>query len=126
MYCTNKKKLGFQVWEAQLSRAVCTPKGSALPTLLLGSEGRSSLNNSILRNGGWVQQHSTKLACDVKIATLINILSDHLISDVRLLTHPSHDQHYWAWSVDINGGWSDNGNLIAGGPMDLEEALIPS
>jgi hypothetical protein len=21
--------------------------------------------------------------------------------------------------VDINGGWSDNGNLIAGGPIDL-------
>jgi len=28
--------------------------------------------------------------------------------------------------VDINGGWPDSGNLIVGGPMDLEEALIPS
>jgi len=28
--------------------------------------------------------------------------------------------------VDINGGWPDSGNLIAGGPMDLGEALIPS
>jgi len=28
--------------------------------------------------------------------------------------------------VDINGGGPDNGNLIAGGPMDLEGALIPS
>jgi len=43
------------------------------------------------------------------------------------LNTPPHDQHYWAWFVDINGGWwSDSGNLIADGPMDLEEALIPS
>jgi len=28
--------------------------------------------------------------------------------------------------VDRNGGWPDSGNLIAGGPMELEEALIPS
>jgi len=28
--------------------------------------------------------------------------------------------------VEINGGWPDSGNLIAGGPMDLGEALIPS
>jgi len=28
--------------------------------------------------------------------------------------------------MDINGGWPDSGNLIAGGSMDLEEALIPS
>jgi len=28
--------------------------------------------------------------------------------------------------VDRNGGWPDSGNLIAGGPMDLGEALIPS
>jgi len=20
---------------------------------------------------------------------------------------PPHDQHYWAWFVDINGGWPD-------------------
>jgi len=26
----------------------------------------------------------------------------------------------------MNGGWPDSGNLIAGGPMDLGEALIPS
>jgi len=26
--------------------------------------------------------------------------------------------------VDINGGWPDRGNLIAGGPMDVGEALI--
>ncbi|AES74935.1 hypothetical protein MTR_6g015030 [Medicago truncatula] len=35
------------------------------------------------------------------------------------LNTPPHDQHYWAWFVDINGGWPDNGNLIAGGPADL-------
>jgi len=28
--------------------------------------------------------------------------------------------------VDINGGWPDSGNLIAGGLMDLGEALIPT
>jgi len=28
--------------------------------------------------------------------------------------------------VDINGGWADSGNLIAGDPMDLGEVLIPS
>jgi len=28
--------------------------------------------------------------------------------------------------VDINGRLPDSGNLIAGGPMDLGEALIPS
>jgi len=28
--------------------------------------------------------------------------------------------------MDINGGWRDSGNLIAGDPIDLEEALIPS
>jgi len=33
-------------------------------------------------------------------------------------THTLHDQHYWAWFVDINGGWPDSRNLIAGGPMD--------
>jgi len=60
---------------------------------------------------------------------LINTLSGHHLSDVGLLTHPlttSNDHHYWAWFVDINGGWSDSGNMIAGGPMDLGEALIPS
>jgi hypothetical protein len=28
--------------------------------------------------------------------------------------------------VDINGGWPGNGNLMAGGPTDLGEALISS
>jgi hypothetical protein len=28
--------------------------------------------------------------------------------------------------VDINGGWLDSGNMIAGDLTDLEEALIPS
>lgn len=28
--------------------------------------------------------------------------------------------------VDINGRWSDNGKLIAGGPTNLEEALKPN
>jgi len=55
----------------------------------------------------------------------INTLSDHLLSDVRLFNTDPHDQHYWVWFVDINGGWPDNENLIAGDPMDLEEALIP-
>jgi len=56
---------------------------------------------------------------------LINTLSDHLLSDAGLLTHTPHDQHYWAWFVDINGGRSDSGNLIAGDPMDFEETLMP-
>ncbi|KEH33824.1 hypothetical protein MTR_3g453180 [Medicago truncatula] len=42
-----------------------------------------------------------------------------------ILNTPAHDQHYWAWFLDINGGWPDSGNLIAGGPMDFREALIP-
>jgi hypothetical protein len=28
--------------------------------------------------------------------------------------------------VDRNGGWLDSENMIAGGPTDFEEALIPS
>ena len=44
----------------------------------------------------------------------------------RTLNTPPHDQHYWDWFVDINGGWPDSGNLIVGGLMDLGEALIPS
>jgi len=50
---------------------------------------------------------------------LINTLSDHLLSDVELLTHTltPRTEHL---SVDINGGWSDNGNLIAVGPTDHE------
>jgi len=52
-------------------------------------------------------------------------------SEVRIircgtLNTPPHDQYYCAWFVDINGGWSNSGNLIAGGPMDLEEVPIPS
>ncbi|AES88644.1 hypothetical protein MTR_4g060450 [Medicago truncatula] len=45
---------------------------------------------------------------------------------VRTLNTSPHDEHYWAWFVDINGRWPDSGNLIAGGPMDFGEALIPS
>jgi hypothetical protein len=30
---------------------------------------------------------------------------------VGLLTHTPHDQHYWAWFVDINGGWPDSENI---------------
>jgi hypothetical protein len=43
---------------------------------------------------------------------------------VGLLNTPPHAQHYWAWCVDINGGWPDSGNLITGSPMDRGEALI--
>jgi hypothetical protein len=68
----------------------------------------------------------TKPACEVMIAPTYK----HIVrpSHIRCgtLNTPPHDQHYWAWFIDINGGWSDSGNLIAGGPMDLEEALIPS
>jgi hypothetical protein len=48
---------------------------------------------------------------------LINTFSGHHISDVGLLTHTPHDQHYWAWFMDINGGWPDSGNLMVGGPI---------
>lgn len=36
------------------------------------------------------------------------------------LTPPPHAHHYWVWCVDINDGWPDCGNLIVGGPVDLE------
>jgi hypothetical protein len=39
--------------------------------------------------------------------------------DMGLFNTPPHDQHCWVWFVDINGGWPDNGNLIAGGQIDL-------
>jgi len=41
------------------------------------------------------------------------------------LDAPPHDQHCWAWFVDINDGWPDSGNLIANDSIDLEEAMIP-
>jgi len=56
---------------------------------------------------------------------LINIVRPSPIRCGTINT-PPHDQHYWAWFVDINDEWPDSGNLIAGDPMDLEEALIPS
>ncbi|PNY12755.1 transcription initiation factor TFIID subunit 1-a-like protein, partial [Trifolium pratense] len=42
-----------------------------------------------------------------------------LTSDVGLLNTPPHA--YWVWYMDINGGWPDSGNVIAGDPTDLEE-----
>jgi len=57
----------------------------------------------------------------------INTCSGHLLSDVGLFNTSCHEQHYCAWFVDINDGWSDNGDLIAGSPMDLNGgALISS
>ena len=68
----------------------------------------------------------TKPACEVRIApTYKHIVRPCPVRCGTLNTHP-HDQHYWAWFVDINGGWPDSGNLIADDPMDLGEALIPS
>ncbi|MCI00995.1 hypothetical protein A2U01_0022019, partial [Trifolium medium] len=48
----------------------------------------------------------------VRIVLTYNTHSDHLATDVRLLNTLPYAQHYWAWCVDINGGWPDNGNLI--------------
>ncbi|MCI69404.1 hypothetical protein A2U01_0090666, partial [Trifolium medium] len=50
----------------------------------------------------------------------------HFATDVRLLNTIHHAQHYWAWCMDINGGWPDSGDLITGGPTDRGEALMPS
>jgi hypothetical protein len=41
------------------------------------------------------------------------------------LAPPPHAQHYWVWSMDING-WPDSGNLISNNPTDLGKAMIPS
>ncbi|MCI80892.1 hypothetical protein A2U01_0102163, partial [Trifolium medium] len=49
----------------------------------------------------------------------------HLAIDVGFLNTSPRAQRYWAWGSDINGGWPDQ-NLIAGGPADCGEALIPS
>jgi len=57
----------------------------------------------------------------VRIAPLINTLAGHLLSDVGLFNTPPHYQHYWVWFVNINSGWPDSENLIAGDPMDLRE-----
>jgi hypothetical protein len=35
------------------------------------------------------------------------------------LTRTPHIQHYWAWYVDINGGWPDRGNLVVSGRKEL-------
>jgi len=35
------------------------------------------------------------------------------------LYHNPHTEHYWAWCLDINGGWPDSRNLLAGSLMDL-------
>jgi len=45
---------------------------------------------------------------------------------VHAISYPMWDpyaQHYWAWCVDIYGGWPDSGNLIAGDPTDLGGGL---
>ena len=61
----------------------------------------------------------TKLACEMRIAPTYK----HIVrpSSIRCetLNTPPHDQHYWAWFVDINGGWPDSGNQIADGPTNL-------
>jgi len=67
-----------------------------------------------LRKGGWIYTISQNRLVIWGLPSLIKILLSHHIFDVRLLTHP-HDQHYWTWFVDINGGWIDDGNLIACG-----------
>ena len=43
-------------------------------------------------------------------------------SDVRLLNTPLMPMTD-IWSVDINGGWPDSGNLIACGPKDFGESF---
>jgi len=45
------------------------------------------------------------------LLSLINILSDHLLSNVRLLTHllTISTIEFGSWT---NGGWYDNGNLM--------------
>jgi hypothetical protein len=53
------------------------------------------------------------------LPSLPNTCSGYILSDVDSLYTPPHDQHYWAWFVDINGGSSDSWNMIAGDPMDL-------
>jgi hypothetical protein len=52
----------------------------------------------------------------IKDSTTVNL------SNVGLFNTPPHGQHYWVWFVDINGEWSDNGNLITSGSIDLGES----
>jgi hypothetical protein len=65
----------------------------------------------------------------VKIAPtykyMFNHFLYHFLSDVRLFNRPVHDQYYWTWFVDINGGCPNSEKLIACNLMDLNETLIP-
>ena len=68
----------------------------------------------------------TKPTCEVRIVLTYKHIVKSSINWCETLNTLSHDQHYWAWIVDINGGWPDRENLIACGSMDLEETLIRS
>lgn len=54
----------------------------------------------------WGLTHPCKIGlwCE-DLSRLINTFSDHTLSDVRLFNIPFHNQHYWTWFKDINGGW---------------------
>jgi len=65
--------------------------------------------------------YKLKPACEVRIASTYKHIVRASPIQCGTFNTPSHDQHYWAWFVDINDGWSDNGNLIAGGPMNIGE-----
>jgi hypothetical protein len=82
---------------------------------------------SYLRIEYWPYLILTKPACMVMGATFLNYSQALSLINVGVgfSNTPPHAQHYWAWCVDINGGWPDSGNLIAGASTDLGEALIP-
>jgi hypothetical protein len=53
------------------------------------------------------------------LPSLINISSDHLTQiQCGTLNTPPYAQHYWAWCMDINGGWPNSRNLIAADPTN--------
>lgn len=53
------------------------------------------------------QAYKTALSGD-DCLYFINSYTVHVTSDVRLLNTLFHVRHYWAWYVDINGGWPDS------------------
>jgi hypothetical protein len=66
-------------------------------------------DESYLRIEYWPYLILTKPACMVMGATFLNYSQALSLINVGVgfSNTPPHAQHYWAWCVDINGGWSE-------------------